>query len=135
MSIFQSGLSLGTALAEARMKDTCSIYHPGERMDAETFQTVRTGEAVFDAPVPCRMRSSSSAVSEKEAGEQSISAQDAVLSIPIGMAAAVPRNAVVVYESVDPQGGNPVLVGKTFRVKGFPQGSQMTAGRFTVELI
>jgi hypothetical protein len=130
MSLLGGITRRGRALAEARMLDSCTIAPEKVTVDKVTLQTTTTGAAQYTGK--CRLRSVSDAVSDREAAGQSFSDQALILSIPVGSAGAVRPNSIVTITAVDPESGDPALVGRRFRIAGEAAGSQATASRFAV---
>lgn len=124
----------GRTMAEWRMLDTCDIGTFTESVDPDTFETVETLTEAHYAGV-CRVSSASNAVSEQDAGGQSIADQAFVLSVPIADAGLVRTDDTLKVTAVDLVTGNPAMVGRKFRVAGLASVSQATAARFSVELI
>ena len=134
MSIIAGTVRLGRVQAEARMLDLCDIGKFAETVDPTTFETITTlVEAQYSGK--CRVASRSNAVSERQAGTQTLADQSLVLSVPMADAGLIRTDATVKVTAVDAASGNPAMVGRAYRIAGLAIGSQATAARFLLEAL
>jgi hypothetical protein len=115
------------------MLDTCEVGKFVESVndDLETVTTLVESQYAGK----CRVKSDSSAVSERQAGSQSFADQTLILSVPVADGGLIRTDATMKVTAVDPEIGNPAMVGRTYRIAGLAGGSQTTAARFLLEFL
>ena len=135
--------------AESRMSETVTVGRSTPNgLNPETLEPV-ADSFVLHYPTPqdiftdvfrdvfgdagngrARIKYSSLTVSESSTLGQVLAAQDAVLSLPVGMGLGVRIDDIV---TVTASTVDPALIGRRFRVKGSAQAGQVTASRFPLE--
>ncbi len=123
--------SMGQALAESIMTDTVTISR------ASGYSAPDPAGVVTPVMTPvyegkCRLKSTARAAGSTgvTAGEARDSLTQYVLSVPISVTTVRPGDIARVADSLDPQAPT-----GAYRVVGVERGSQVTARRFTCELV
>lgn len=129
MSILSGTVNLGRAFAESLLTETVEFYRvTGTSVDPNTLNEVETAVVVYT--VPARVKYSSLIVSESRGAGEVVGAQSVSISVGVGSTPTVNSDFMcrVVDSSADTS-----LIGRKYRVKGFPQSGQVTAHRYPVE--
>lgn len=127
------GGDIGAALpglraeAESRMKDTVQV---GRFKDGDDYETGDpTWELVTERYAgKARIRWGSREVTNADAPSMPITVQEPYLSVPFGTARFSDNDQVLITASDDP-----ILVGRKFRVQGYPIAGAVTAHRYPLE--
>lgn len=121
---------MGQAMAAGRASETFTFYALGPLVEDPVSLESVPSEIVLHANVPGRVKYPSTTVSEPDVVGQRRAEQDVQVRVAVGAAPLVRPDHFcrVTASTVDPG-----LVGRVFRVKGSPQGGQVTAHRFPVE--
>lgn len=127
----QQILAAGRRSSEARMQSLCTITRDGDKhLDPVTLEEVDVDVTVYTGR--CRVKATSSVVSDKLSAGQALVDQDQVLYVPVDGTEAVHINDVVTITDGGPDDG---LNGRTFRVTGLFTQTWATARRLPIESI
>lgn len=129
MSLLGGTVAMGRAFIESTFTETVEFYRvSGTAVDPETLNEVETKVVVYT--VPARVKYASMIVAEKRGAGEVIGSQSVTVSVAVGSTPTVNTDffCKVTSSTVDTS-----LIGRVFRVKGFPQAGQVTAHRYPVE--
>ena len=127
--ILAGALAYGRGQAEARFTERFTFFTAARGVDPNTLEDTMV-ETVRYANVPGMVKYPSATVSESMAAGQSFSEQDVQARVAVGATPLVVTDDLCRVVSSLADAG---LVSKVFRVKGAPQGGQVTAHRYPVE--
>lgn len=115
------------AEAESRMHESVQVGRFEDGVDEETGNP--TWELVTERYSGiARIRWGSREVTNADAPSMPVTVQEPYLSIPFGSPLLRDNDEVLVTGS-----GDPILVGRRFRVQGYPVAGQVTAHRYPLE--
>lgn len=115
------------AEAESRMRESVQVGRFEDGVDEETGDP--TWELVTERYTgSARIRWGSREVTNADAPSMPITVQEPYLSVPFGSPLLRDNDEVLVIGSEDP-----ILVGRRFRVQGYPVAGQVTAHRYPLE--
>lgn len=115
------------AEADSRMTDSIQAGRFADGVDEEAGDP--TWELVTERYAgKARIRWGSREVTNADAPSMPITVQEPYLSIPFGSPRLMDNDQVLVTASADP-----ILVGRRFRVQGYPIAGQVTAYRYPLE--
>lgn len=119
------------AAAESRFSETLTFYTSIHGTDPDTLVDTDI-ETVIHADIPGQIKYPSSAVSESSAVGQRFAEQSVIAKVAVGATPNVRTDHMVrvVASTVDP-----TLVGRTFRVTGWPQSGSVTSHRYSVSQV
>lgn len=113
--------------ANSRMHESVQVGQFKDGVDEETGDP--TWELVTERYTgPARIRWGSREVTNADAPSMPVTVQEPYLSIPFGSPLLRDNDEVLVTVSEDP-----ILVGRRFRVQGYPIAGQVTAHRYPLE--
>lgn len=120
------------AEAVSRMRETVLVGKFTDGTDEETGDPTRVlVEQRYPAPGEAgraRIRWGSREVTNAEAPSMPVTVQEPYLSVPFGSPLLRDNDEVVCLTSDDP-----ILVGRRFRIQGYPVAGQVTAHRYPLE--
>lgn len=125
-------LGMGRQFANSRMTETVRVGTLTETTDPDTLDPVQVFEPVYGegATAPnARMKFVTQTIAERDAASQLVAVQTSEVHLPSGTLGITTDMRVIVDASTADAG----LVGRVFRIKGFPHAGQTTAARFAVE--
>lgn len=129
-----SVLDSGRRMAESRMTDECAVTRvdpdatDDEMWDEEQGRYVPALITVYTGR--CRIRHTSAAPADIEAGAQLLAVGKPEIHVPVGSPVFYPDDVVTITASAT----RPDQVGREFTVQGAFDGSQTTALRYRVEV-
>lgn len=129
MSLLQGAVAMGRTFAESTFTESVEFFRvTGTTVDAETLDESET--TVVDYSVQARVKYPSQVVSERKGAGEMVGNQSVSIAVPVGSTPNVSSDhfCIVTASTVDPS-----LIGRKYRVKGFPQSGQVTAHRYPVE--
>lgn len=119
-------------MANTRMSDVVQVGKFADGVDDETGDPTRAlveqRYPLADNPGIARIRWGSREVTNADAPSMPITVQEPYLSVPFGSPLLRDNDEVLVTASDDP-----ILVGRRFRVQGYPIAGQVTAHRYPLE--
>jgi hypothetical protein len=128
MSMLGTALGMGRRMAESRMTDSCKATRPGAKTWDETAgEWTETLVEVYSGP--CRIRHSSAAGRDVDAGSQLLTVGSLEVHVPVGSAVFRPDDRIAVTGCPT----RPDQVGRVFIVIAPFDGSGTTAVRYRVE--
>lgn len=122
-----SALISGRARANSRMTDTVEVGKFTDGVDDATGDPIRVLQLERYSGMG-RLRWGSREVTNADAPSMPITVQEPYLSIPFGSPLLRDNDEVLVTGSEDP-----ILVGRRFRVQGYPVAGAVTAHRYPLE--
>lgn len=122
-----SALISGRARANSRMTDTVEVGKFTDGVDDATGDPIRVLQLERYSGMG-RLRWGSREVTNADAPSMPVTVQEPYLSIPFGSPLLRDNDEVLVTASEDP-----ILVGRRFRVQGYPIAGQVTAHRYPLE--
>ncbi|QWY84590.1 head-to-tail stopper [Microbacterium phage Footloose] len=118
----------GRRLAESRMSEDVTVGSFTDGVDEETGEPIRV-PVVSRYSGGARIRWGSREVTNADAPMMPVTVQEPYLSVPVGTPLLHDNDEVLVVASESDQ----ILVGRRFRVQGFPVAGQVTAHRYPLE--
>ena len=130
MSLLHGTLAMARAQAASRFTETFTFFYvtSGEIPDGEIDPV--DVETVVHADIPGLVKFHTVQVSDREAAGQLIGVQQLTVKVAVGSTPNVREDHLcrVTASTVDTS-----LIGRVFRVSGWPQGGQTTSHRYPVE--
>lgn len=118
----------GRRLAESRMSEDVTVGSFKDDVDEETGEPIRV-PVVSRYSGEARIRWGSREVTNADAPMMPVTVQEPYLSVPVGTPLLHDNDEVLVVASESDE----ILVGRRFRVQGFPVAGQVTAHRYPLE--
>lgn len=129
MSILSGTVNIGRAFAESLFTETVEFYRvTGTSVDPNSLDEVETVVVVYT--VPAQVKYSSLIVSESRGAGEVLGAQSVSISVAVGSTPTVNSDFMC---RVTNSTSDTSLIGRKYRVKGFPQSGKVTAHRYPVE--
>lgn len=132
MTLLGGTLGLGRSMTAQRFTETLTFF-------AETVGAIPDGgiepavtETTVHAGVSGQVKFQTMQVSDREQSGQLLAAQQVIVSVGVG---ATPNVRPDHFVRVTASTADPSLVGRKFRVSGWPQSGQTTAHRWPVEVV
>lgn len=131
MSLSPSQTAQARHMLGTLRRGTCTIGPETASVDPDTLETTITPGSEHYAG-SFKLRTASTATSERDAGGQIIVAQGSTLSLPVDEASDVRIGDIMIIGAVD---SDPDLVGMRLRIAGIHPQTSATARRYPVEVL
>lgn len=132
MSLLGGVLGMGRAQNESRFTETLEFFSRVEGVIPDGQIDPVTVETILYSGVPGQVKSPATQVADREQAGQLVAVQQTIVKVAVG---ATPNVRTDHFCRVTASIVDTSLVGREFRISGWPQSGQVTSHRYPVEQV